>query len=73
MDANVRLLEDRVRRAVERLRRLAEERRRIEEELQVARRSIARIGEEATPGAWPVPLERVTEELEEAIRDLREE
>lgn len=74
---NIRLLEDRVSKAVKRLRQLSEERRRLEEELQSLRHQAEDLGrgnpasEGAGDEAWKAERARVVAAIRETLQELR--
>jgi hypothetical protein len=80
MNDNIRLLEDRVHRAVDRLKQLNGERARLESEVRLLKAQLeARQAGEAeragrTPGAgadeWPHRRDAIVAELEAALQDL---
>jgi hypothetical protein len=74
MDAEIRLLEDRVRRAVERIRALSVEKARLSDEVRKLRADLERAGRDSKR-RQPEPLEKHVSEwadsLRQAIRELR--
>jgi hypothetical protein len=71
---NIRLLEDRVSRAVQRLRQLGEEKKGLESELEALRRELhARPTGEASEEAWMVERSEMLRCIEETLAELRAE
>ena len=71
---NIRLLEDRVSRAVQRLRQLGKEKRGLESELEVLRRELdARPAGKASEEAWMVERSEMVRCIEETLAELRAE
>lgn len=77
MESNLRLLEDRVRKAARRLRELSAERGRLHEEVDELRSRLEEHDRGASgverEFAAAVPTERIADELRAAIRELRDE
>ena len=71
---NVRMLEDRVSRAVGRLRQLAEEKKGLEAELEELRQELAsRPSEEGTEEGWKAERMEIARSIEETLAELRAE
>lgn len=74
---NIRLLEDRVSKAIKRLRQLSGERRRLEEELRALRRQAEGLEKEAPRGeapgdeTWKAERARVVAAIRETLQELR--
>lgn len=76
MNANITLLEDRVRRVVDRLREVTRERQMLQEELEVLREKLNALGSDATwtpDPAWSTRLGEIRSTIQRAVEELRGE